>query len=246
MTITNCILSDYRADKCANCDNLCPHRIALHGLTGEGGRVGNACIPSDYRFITLNNSPAREEQAKAYALLDKYVSTFKRTREERKDNPIKSLYLFSESPGTGKTTTAVALLNSWIATEYLTALTNGEQPPQTSGVFLDVNAFQTDYNLATMTGDDEGIAKIGRGIRRVQTASYAVLDDVGVREATEAFRSYLHAIINYRVTNALPTVYTSNLTIEDMAKVFDERMYDRMRDQCVEIGFTGESKRGRR
>lgn len=67
---------------------------------------------------------------------------------------------------------------------------------------------------------------------------------IGVRGATEAFRSYLHAIINYRTTNGLPTVYTSNLPIEDMAQVFDDRLYDRMRDQCAVLHFEGGSKRG--
>src|SRR5699024_1565871 len=97
-----------------------------------------------------------------------------------------------------------------------------------------------------MIKDDEGIAKIGAEIKRTQEANFAVIDDIGVRGATEAYRSYVHAIINQRTVNGLPTVYTTNLPIEDMEKVFDERLYDRMRDQCAEFYFTGESKRGRR
>jgi len=48
------------------------------------------------------------------------------------------------------------------------------------------------------------------------------------------------------VTSGLPTVYTSNLPMSDMANVFDARLYDRIRDQCAEIHFAGESRRGRR
>lgn len=240
----SCILENYRTDKCASCTKLCPHKIALHGLDGEGGRVGNAGLPADYRHLTLANSPARESQPKIYDQLEKYVATFERMHGDSK--PIKSLYLWSKSPGTGKTTTAIALLNEWIAQDYLGALKRGEQPRQTPAIFLDVNAFQTQYNLATMTNDDEGIAKIGAQIKRVQDAPFAVLDDIGVRDATEAFRAYLHAIINDRVSNKKPTIYTSNLPIDEMKRVFDERLYDRIRDQCAPIHFVGTSKRGRR
>lgn len=239
-----CILTDYRTDSCAGCFELCSHRIALHGLTGEGGRVESAGVPRDYRYVTLGNSPAREGQAKVYATLDKYVTTFR--RHMGGGERAKSLYLWSESPGTGKTTTAVALLNAWIATEYLTALSLGKQPPPTSGLFFDVNEFQTQYNLATMASSDEDMEKISGRIKRAQTTEFVVMDDIGVRSASEAFRAYVHAVINYRTTNGLPTVYTSNLPIEDMAKVFDDRLYDRMRDQCAELYFVGESKRGRR
>ena len=237
--MTKCILEDYRKDKCASCDHLCGHRIALHGLDGNGGRVGAAGLPKDYRYVTLANSPVRESQPEIYAALERYVETFGGGEE-------KSLYLWSENPGTGKTTTASALLNAWIAQDYLGSIKRGEQPKQVSGIFLDVNAFQTDFNLATMTNDDEAIERIGARIKRVQSAPFAVLDDIGVRAATEAFRAYVHAIINYRVMNNMPTVYTSNLPIEGMAEVFDDRLYDRIRDQCGEIHFAGTSKRGRR
>jgi len=234
-----CILSEYRTDKCATCSHICPHRIALEGLDGRSGRLGNAGLPDDYRGITLANSPARESQAKNYAIFERYVKTFNR-------GDVKSLYLWSESPGTGKTTSAAALISEWIARDYLGALKAGKQPRQTPAIFLDINELQTTYNLATMTDDDEAMKRIGSTIKRTQSAPFAVIDDIGVRSATEAFRAYVHAVINHRVTSGLPTVYTSNLPMSDMANVFDARLYDRIRDQCAEIHFAGESKRGRR
>lgn len=239
-----CILSDYRRDKCANCSDLCQHRIAFHGLNGNGGRTATANIPRDYRYITLKTSLAREGQTKIYEMLDKYVATFKRhiSGGER----AKSLYLWSESPGTGKTTTASALLNAWLASEYLYAMQTGGQPPQTTAYFLDVTELQTQYNLATMTKDEAGLTEIGAIIKRTQTASFAILDDIGTRSSTEAFTAYIHAVVNYRTANGLPTIYTSNLPITEMEQIFDARIYDRMRDQCAVIHFEGESKRGRR
>ena len=242
----NCILSS--RCKLANgpaCNKTCGHFIALHGISGTGGRVANANTPIDYRLLTVQTSPARANQTKIYATIEKYVATFER-QFEADTARIKSLYLWSESPGTGKTTTAIAVLNEWVIAHYLGSLKRNRQALQTPAVLLDCNEFQTMYNLATMTNDEAEMAKIRATIQRAQQAPFAVLDDIGVRSASEAFRSYVHAIVNYRTANGLPTVFTSNLPIEEMAVVFDARLYDRMRDMCAVLHFDGESKRGRR
>jgi DNA replication protein DnaC len=243
---SNCILSSRcKLAGTAECNRQCPHFIAMHGYSGKGGRVANANTPADYRLLTLATSPARENQAKIYGTLEKYTQTFDR-QFEADGIRIKSLYLWSESPGTGKTTTAIAVLNEWLIAHYLGSLKRNRQAQQTPAYFLDVNAFQTDYNLATMTNDDAAMGSIKATIQRAQQAPFAVLDDIGLRSASEAFRSYVHAIVNYRTANGLPTIFTSNLPIEEMAIVFDARLYDRMRDMCAVLHFGGESKRGRR
>lgn len=246
----NCLL----ASRCklagsAECNRSCGHFIAMMGYSGKGGRVANANTPADYRLLTVQTSPAQANQAQLYSTIEKYIATFERQFEAdtgAENRRIKSIYLWSESPGTGKTTTAIAVLNEWLIAHYLGSLKRNRQAQQTPAVFLDVNAFQTYYNLATMTNDDESMAKIKATIVRTQQAPFAVLDDIGVRSASEAFRAYVHAIINYRTANGLPTIFTSNLPIEEMAVVFDARLYDRMRDMCAVLHFGGESKRGRR
>lgn len=224
--------------------------VAFHGLDGASGRVGAANVPADYRYVTLDNSPARDSQQSVYKALDAYVRTFERQFEADGER-IKSLYLFSESPGTGKTTSAVAVLNAWLVTHFLGSLQRNRQPLQAPAYFLDVNSWQTDYNEFNRARVPDSIAEPAAkryyyAMERAKQAPFAVLDDIGVRQATEGFRGDLHSVINYRTTNAMPTVYTSNLPIEDMARVFDSRLYDRMRDMCALLEFEGESKRGRR
>src|SRR5690606_20660486 len=240
-----CILAERHKDKCASCPPTCPHYIAMYGLSGTGGRIGAANLPADYRNITLNNSPARASQSKVYGMLDAYVSTFKRQFDDNAER-IKSLYLYSESPGTGKTTTAAALLNAWLVEHYLGSLKRNRQPLQQPAYFLDVNELQTKYNLATMTSDERELDEVKRTMRRCMDVPFLVMDDVGIRSASESFKSIVHAIINARTTGNKPTVFTSNLPIEEMRNVFDARLYDRMRDQCLEIPFIGKSFRGRR
>jgi DNA replication protein DnaC len=242
----NCILNERcKFANQAPCNRSCEHYISMHGYSGDGGRMAVAKAPADYRMLTLSTSPARQQQAQIYDTLEKYTATFERQFEVDAER-IKSLFLFSESPGTGKTTTAVAVMNEWLIAHYLGSLKRTRQALQTPAYFLDVNAFQTDYNLATMTNDDSAMLEIKATITKAQKAPFAVLDDIGVRSASEAFRAYVHAIINYRTANAMPTIFTSNLPIEDMSLVFDARLYDRMRDMCAVLHFTGDSKRGKR
>jgi DNA replication protein DnaC len=225
----------------------------MHGSSGENGRIGGAKVPKDYRLVTLKNSPARTNQEKIYTALDSYVETFERQFEEITDprQRIKSLYLFSEETGTGKTTTASAVLNEWQRRHYIGRIKRGDQPLQMPAYFLDVNEWQTLYNEFTRSGIPDDVKEKAsrdyyRRMKYATNAPYAVLDDIGVRGATEGFRGDLHSVINARTTNQLPTVYTSNIPIEDIAKVFDQRLYDRVRDLCIQLYFTGTSRRGKR
>jgi DNA replication protein DnaC len=237
-----------------SCTRFCPHFIATDA------RLKAANVPREYRLITLKNSPVRASEPTVYKTLDAYVKTFIRAFNEPSE-PIKSVYLYSPTPGNGKTTTAIALLHEYLIRHYVGSLQRGRQPEQVPVYFLDVNEFQTRYNLATMTGNENELEAIRNEIRRCQFVPFLVMDDIGVRGASDAFRSYLHSIINHRTTHSLPTIYTSNIPLErrerererdrderqkTFAEVFDERLYDRVRDMCIVLPFGGESKRGLR
>ncbi|MBS4195385.1 DNA replication protein [Bacillus sp. FJAT-49870] len=258
------MLDERRRGGCASCPATCPHYIALYGLSGTGGRVGATGLPEDYRYVTLKNSPARASQSKVYAMLDAYVATFERQFDTSADR-IKSLYLYSESPGTGKTTSAAALINAWLVEHYLGSLRRNRQPSQQPAYFLDVNEWQTEYNNFNRPKVPDRIAEPAAtryysAMERAKRAPFAVLDDIGVRSVvSDGFRGDLHAIINHRVTSAMPTIYTSNLPLiyakekietfkpYDLIDVFGEkRLVDRMGDMCATLHFSGESRRGRR
>lgn len=249
----NCILSAQctLADT-AKCNARCPSFISCHGYNGAGGRVGAANVPADYRRLTLANSPARAGQEAAYKLAEPYVQTFTRQfGDDAQNERIKSLYLYSESPGTGKTTLASALIHEWVIRHYIGSIQRNGQPLERPAYFCDVNAWQTlflGFNRSHVPqATAEPLAAEYYAIeQRTKSAPFAVLDDIGVRSASEAFRADLHSVINHRVANGLPTVYTSNVMLADLAQVFDARLADRIREQCVEIRFVGESKRGLR
>ncbi|WP_257151116.1 DNA replication protein [Bacillus toyonensis] len=212
-------------------------------------------LPKEYCHLTLQDNPVRASQPKVYKSIEAYVTTFSRQFEvgdstDPKDK-IKSMYLFSEETGTGKTTTAAVILNEWLIGHYIGSLQRNRQSLQVPGYFLDVNEWQTLFNEFNRSNIPKDVAEKSakeyyRRMSNAKTAPFAVMDDIGVRSATEAFRGDLHAVINHRVTNGLPTVYTSNISIGELESVFDRRLYDRVRDLCVVLPFEGESKRGMR
>ncbi|MED0799375.1 DNA replication protein [Bacillus inaquosorum] len=254
----NCVLANgCKAAGGGTCTQHCPYFIAMHGVSGNGGRSAAAGLPREYRLVTLQNSPARGDQTEAYKAVDAYAATFDRQFDQQAGSVapadrIKSLYLVSESPGTGKTTTAAALLNEWLRVHYSGSLRRGLEPLQRPAYFLDVNAWQNDYNEFNRPRVPDSVAEPAaaryyRALEAAKTAPFAVLDDIGVRDATDGFRGDLHAVINARVTNQLPTIYTSNVALGSLATVFGEkRLADRIGDLCREIEFVGKSKRGTR
>lgn len=242
-----------------DCTSQCGGWVSMHGLSGNTGRVAAANIPNDYRMDTIKTMPTRDLTVKIDGktptlanVLDSYVDSFKRQFEASGER-VKSLYLWSRSPGTGKTTTAASLANTYLIKHYIGSLAHDRQVLQRPVLFVDVNQLQTDYNQFNRPRVPDSVAEPAaqryyKTIEQAKVTPFVILDDVGVREnVTDGFRGDLHSIINARVTNQLATVYTSNIPISELPMVFGEaRLADRIKDMTMEIEFTGKSKRGMR
>jgi DNA replication protein len=240
------ICKRYRKD---NLETHMPTQLCLlfHGISGKGGITATSKIPLEYRYNLLEDLTVNQR------VFESYINTFYRYSAEyaTPEQRIKSLYLWSEETGTGKTFTASAILNEFALHNCLSAWKNERDLPNIPIYFLDVNELQDLYNQFNRPGTDstvreEASSEYYNRIKMAKKASMTVFDDIGVRGATEGFRGDLHSLINHRVTQQSPSVYTSNFPLSELEAVYDKRLYDRVRDLCVEVHFDGTSKRGKR
>lgn len=132
--------------------------------------------------------------------------------------------------GTGKTSLAVCVLKAHIE-RYCVA-----------GNFVTVPAL-LDEIRATYRDDSDGESAL---MSRVTSTSLLVLDDIGAERPTEWVVEKLFTVINYRHDHLLPTVFTSNLSIPQLAERLGERTTWRIVEMSEVIHLKGPNLRDHR
>ncbi len=134
-------------------------------------------------------------------------------------------------PGTGKTHLAVATLRNVIEYKGL------------KGLFCDFRGL-----LIDLKSSYEGKASTSEILDSVRKVHLLVLDDVGAERNTDWAKDILAEIVNYRYTQSLPTIITTNLRFDDIsgetfAEKFDERTESRIYDMCRIVRVEGHDRR---
>lgn len=94
--------------------------------------------------------------------------------------------------------------------------------------------------LGLFNKDDERKA---RG--EIKNTKCLVVDDVGVEYMSEMFLALWDSIVNARYGTNGFTIFTTNLTADQFATRYGERVYDRIRGRGAWYDVDGESLRGR-
>jgi len=201
------------ADRCD-----CNYRQRNETYTDQTG------VPSIYRDADLNKF-----NFKTYRNTDvsermyKIIWNFWREFEEWKTQG-KGLYLWSKSPGSGKTYLASCIGKSLMMKYDLQMR------------FITV----TDYlNLvAESFKRDRGDYDQSSVYR---TCRILVLDDIGTQPSKEWYENELFRLIDYRLKESLITIYTSNFPVEELNVA--DRLIDRICSTSISIHFPEENIR---
>lgn len=236
-----------------NNTNTCYPFILMYGAKGTTGIWKAVGVPKRYKKCRLDNLPIKAENPKVYKMMEKYIGNILANVLDKNI----SLYLYSIpipanklGVGNGKTTTAVTILNHFtieICRAYLKGQYRDLFNQTNPSLFVKCSEFQNVYN-AQFRGNE--MQKEDASIRyyslknSMKKVPLLVLDDIAIRNSTEAFLNELYEVIDARVNEELTTIYTSNVTLEEVSSILDDRVSSRISSNCVLVGMTGTDHRG--
>lgn len=161
------------------------------------------------------------------------------TLENFRDNIVenvekgKGVIMVSQNKGNGKTSWACIFLNSYFRE---IALTNNLR---VRGKFISVPDF-----LQGLRDDfDKEQKEMNKIKKHIREADIVVWDDIGVETPTKWVRETLYNFINYRISNEMTQIYTSNRTVSELENILGERIFSRIRGQCLGVIFSGKDMR---
>ncbi|MBR4461869.1 MAG: ATP-binding protein [Erysipelotrichaceae bacterium] len=175
----------------------CPYALKAEEKEDLKSRYLYCDIPIQLMDLDMNNIRYTQSQEKLYALLAAIL--LKKSR--------KGLYIYGDL-GVGKTYLCIALANSLVKNNEKVA-------------FVKVADFF--YDIRNNIYNNPDLAQ--KSISALKKADYLFLDDIGSESVSEFIRDdVLLGILEYRLENDLLTVFTSNLSKEELLKHYQ---YDR-------------------
>lgn len=144
------------------------------------------------------------------------------------DNPEKSRYVYGDID-TGKTVYAAQLLLLFECQQYLLGV-----PYRTEFITANdlLTKIRSTYQKNATDTEQDIFSKYGE-------ATLLVLDDLGVEKSTDWVYQVLYTIINYRYEHLLPTIITSNLSLDELANKLDD---DRIPSRISRMGVITKKK----
>lgn len=207
-----------------------------------------AGIPEAYRGATVDNPAFLNGNQRARDFVTAFVADL-----EAHMSTGDGLFIFSKSSrenvrgtGTGKTSAGCAILNAHLMNVVVKQCATGEVFDGLPGLFVNASTYQNTYNEQFRGSEDAQAAAstVYYDLKKaMDTVPLLVLDDLGVRGATEAFRAELYEIIDLRTAGHRATIITSNMALDGIATVLDERISSRISAMCQVVQFTGRDHR---
>lgn len=191
----------------------------------QAKRLKFANLPDTFKDVYLSNFNInvyqnQEQISVACNLIKIYVDNL----EENLNAGI-GLYIYSNTPGSGKTRMLVSLANEFLKKEiqvkFATSMTI-------------ISEIKDTWNKGAEIGESQLLSAL------INT-KVLMIDDFGAEKYTECFEKRFYHIINERYINKKPTFFTSNVELDNLE--YDDRIKNRVLEVCYQIHFPEESLR---
>lgn len=236
-----------------HCNFTCYPHAFMHGIEGgSGGLWGTTGVPKAYKSSRLSNLPIKEENPKAHAVLTKYIDNVLMFVMEKNAG----LFLYSvpdaDNPfgtGTGKTTSATAVLNHFLIERTRAYLRGEMEMNENPALFVKATELQNAFNAqfrGTRQMQEDASIKYYSLKKNIKKTELVVLDDIATRNSriSEAFEDELYEILDYRSSQETgATIFTSNVNMEELSKSLGDRIASRIAGMTVKVGFKGQDNR---
>lgn len=192
--------------------------------------------PEFYYLLKTSNIPERYENPKKLFPSDEDKKAFNVLADIRDDieefvKHGRTLYLWSREYGNGKTEMSIKLMKSYMATICV------------GNEFKDRCWFEFVPTFLLTAKNFEDRDSANKHITALMKRDLCILDDIGAVKTTEYDISVLTNIINTRYSNSMSTIYTSNLSPEEMQRI-NNRIADRAcTDVVIELRGAGRRMR---
>ena len=171
---------------------------------------------------SLSDFPARYADVKYEDIPQNIRGQFEKLRETRK-----GLYLFGDC-GTGKTHIVYALMKHIIETQqYRARLYDSTE-------LLDVirSCYGKNYEYR-----DDLLRQL------LDFRGVLIIDDLGVEKMTEWVGETFYKIVNDKYKEMIPMIFTSNLSLDELAERMGDRIPSRIAEMCEVVKLEGNDRR---
>jgi DNA replication protein DnaC len=190
-------------------------------------------MPIRYQRNVVLNLEDTDEGAKdrgQYLFLKQWLENV-----EENVNMGNGLYIHSKGKGNGKTAWSCKIVNQYF---MKVALKNNMR---CRGIFVNVPAFLQELRDAMDNPSEE----LNEKVNNIRSADIVVWDDIGTENPSNWVRERLYDFINHRYSNEMTQIFTSNMTLDELAheKFMGERIVSRIKGQCQTIEFFQSDRR---
>lgn len=146
----------------------------------------------------------------------------------------KNLYIYSTTPGNGKTSWAIKLLQAYIYKIW------PEANLECKVLYVQVPKFLLELK-SNISSHSDYIEFISNNIL---SADIVVWDDIGTKSATEFEHEHLLSLIDSRIFDGKSNIFTSNIEPDNLSSLLGDRLASRIINNSETIKFIGMDKRG--